>query len=244
MICRNLCKEFYLYQHRTTSLREVFIRTIKKQQIHERQATFMLDDLSFRVAPGESVGLIGRNGSGKSTALRMIAGIYRPTAGSIETYGRVGAVLELGVGFAPDLTGAENISLKGTVMGLTAKEIDAHREAIIDFAEIGDFIHTPMKYYSSGMRARLAFAIVFSVRPDILLLDEVFAVGDKDFREKCMARLNEFLSEGGTMIIASHAGDVLKRLCNRGIWLENGSIRMDGDIGDVLAAYHASSRAK
>ena len=243
VICRNVCKEFYLYQHRTTSLREYFIRTIKKQPIHVRRATFMLKDFNLRMAHGEAVGLIGRNGSGKSTALRMIAGIYRPTSGSVETRGRVAAVLELGAGFSQDLTGAENVSLKGVIMGWSSKEIDARREAIVDFAEIGDFINTPMKYYSSGMKARLAFAIAFCVKPDILLLDEVLAVGDEAFRNKCMRRLEDFRSGGGTMVIASHAGPMLRRLCDRAIWLENGTIRMHGVVGEVLDAYHASSKS-
>ncbi len=244
VLCKDVCKEFYIYQHRATSLRECFIRVMQRQRVRERQATFMLKDLSFHVANGESVGLIGRNGSGKSTVLRMIAGVYRPTSGTVETHGHVAAVLELGAGFAPDLTGSENISLKGTIMGMSSSEIDARRDSIIDFAEIGDFIYTPMKYYSSGMRARLAFSIMFCIRPDILLIDEVFAVGDEAFKEKCMQRLDNFRSGGGTMVIASHAGPILRKQCIRGIWLENGTIRMDGVIGDVLDAYHAASRAE
>lgn len=242
VICKNVRKEFYFYQHRTTSLREFFIRALKKRPIHQRQAMFMLDDVSLCLTSGESVALIGKNGSGKSTVLRLIAGVYRPTSGSVETRGRVATVLELGAGFSGDLTGTENVSLKGAIMGLSPEEIDTHREAILDFADIGDFINTPMKYYSSGMTARLAFAIMLCVRPDILLLDEVLAVGDEAFRSKCTQRLEDFRSGGGTMVIASHAGPMLRELCDRGIWLENGAIRMDGVIGDVLDAYHASSK--
>lgn len=239
--CREVRKEFYLYQHRSTSLREYFIRALKRQPIHERQATFMLKDLSFQVAHGECVALVGRNGSGKSTALRLIAGIYRPTSGVVETHGRVTAVLELGAGFSPDLTGVENIVLKGVTMGLSPEEIAAHRDAIIEFAEIGDFINTPMKYYSSGMVARLAFAIIFCVKPDIMLIDEVLAVGDEAFRQKCTERLENFCQSGGTVVIASHAGPMLRKLCDRGIWLENGTVRMDGAIDEILDAYHTSS---
>lgn len=237
VICKEVYKEFYLYQHRTTSLREYFIRALKKKAIHERQAAFMLRNLNLRVAHGEAVGLIGKNGSGKSTALRLIAGIYRPTSGIVETYGRVAAVLELGAGFSQELTGAENVALKGIIMGLSSAEVEAHRDSILEFADIGDFIDTPIKYYSSGMKARLAFAIVFCIQPDVLLLDEVFAVGDQAFRKKCKQRLVDFLAGGGTMVIASHAEPLLRQLCSRIIWLEHGKILMDGEANEVLDAY-------
>lgn len=237
VICKDVRKEFYFYQHRTSSLREYFIRTIKKQAINEREATFVLKNLSFSVARGQGVGLVGRNGSGKSTALRLLAGVYRPTSGTVETRGRVSAVLELGAGFSPDLTGAENVTLKGVIMGLSAKEIESHTESILDFADIGDFINTPMKYYSSGMKARLAFAIAFAVKPDILLLDEVFAVGDEAFRKKCTRHLEDFCSSGRTIIIASHSAPLLRQLCTRTVWLEHGAIRMDGSVDEVLKAY-------
>lgn len=244
VLCKEVRKEFYLYEHRTTSLREYFIRTIKRQQIHLGQAAFRLTDFNLCVSRGEVVALIGRNGSGKSTALRLIGGIYRPTSGTIETHGRVSAVFELGAGFSHELTGAENMELKAILMGLSSAQLDAHRAAILEFAEIGDFINTPIKYYSSGMVARLAFAIAFCVKPDILLLDEVLAVGDDAFRSKCMNRLQNFRTDGGTMVIASHAGPMLRTLCDRGIWLENGKIRMDGPIDDVLNSYHAATHGE
>ncbi len=243
ILCRDVHKEYYLYQHRTTSLREWFIRAVRRQPINVGQASFTLSNFNLRVARGEVVGLIGRNGSGKSTALRLIGGIYRPTSGTIETHGRVAGVFELGAGFSQDLTGMENIALKGVIMGLTSAQIAAHRDAILEFAELGDFINTPIKYYSSGMVARLAFAIAFCVKPDILLLDEVLAVGDEAFRKKCVRRLQEFSSCGGTMVIASHAAGMLKNLCSRGIWLDKGEIHMEGGIKDVLDAYQDSPGA-
>ncbi len=243
VLCRDVRKEFFLYQHRTTSLREWFIRAIKRQPIHVGRASFMLKDFNLRIARGEVVGLIGKNGSGKSTALRLIGGIYRPTAGTVETHGRVTAVFELGTGFSSDLTGAENIALKAVVMGLSSEQIDAQRDAILEFAELGDFINTPMRFYSSGMVARLAFAIAFCVKPDILLLDEVLAVGDEAFKQKCIGRLKEFCAAGGTMIIASHAAPMVRQLCTRAVWLENGTIRMDDDVNKVLKAYIATFNA-
>ena len=243
VLCRSARKEFYLYQHRTTSVREWFIRTIKRQPIHIGQATFTLKDFDLRVARGEVVGLIGKNGSGKSTALRLIAGIYRPTTGTVETHGRVAAVMELGAGFSMDLTGAENIGLYGVIMGLSRKQLDAHRDAILDFAGIGDFIDTPVKYYSSGMVARLAFSVAVCVKPDILLIDEVLAVGDDAFREKCMQRLQDFNSSGGTMVIVSHVAAMVRQLCSRAVWLEHGTTRMDGDVDEVLEAYRTSLQA-
>ena len=240
VLCRNVRKEFYLYQHRTTSVQEWCIRTIKRQPIHVAQASFTLKNFDLRVTRGEVVGVVGRNGSGKSTALRLIAGIYLPTAGTVDTYGRVAAVMELGAGFSTELTGAENIGLYGAVVGMSPAQIDAHRGAILDFAEIGEFINTPVKYYSSGMVAKLAFAVAICVKPDILLIDEVLAVGDEAFREKCAQRLQDFCTNGGTMIMVTHNAMMVEQLCSRAIWLENGEIQLDGNVDEVLKRYRAS----
>lgn len=240
--CDGVCKEFYLYEHRTTTVREWFIRTVRRQPIHVGRAAFTLTDFDVRVRRGEVVGLIGRNGSGKSTALRLIAGIYVPTSGSVETFGHVAAIMQLGGGFSPELTGAENIGLFGAMMGLAREQVDQHRDTIVDFAEIGDFIHTPVKYYSSGMVSRLAFAVTVCVESDILLIDEVLAVGDEAFQRKCIRHLEQVRARGGTIIMASHSAAMLKRLCSRAIWLEDGAIRMDGEVEEVLGAYRASMR--
>jgi ABC-type polysaccharide/polyol phosphate transport system ATPase subunit len=233
-------KRYYRYEHRTSSLREFFIRSVLRRPIHVRHADFTLRDFDLRVERGERVALIGRNGSGKSTALRLMAGIYLPSKGTIERRGRIAAVIDLMVGFHPELTGAENLELYGAVMGLTRREIAECRPDILAFADIGDFIHEPVKYYSSGMQARLAFAVAVSVRPDILLLDEVLAVGDAAFRERCFTRLREFVQAGGTLVVVSHDVANLRTLCTRAVWLDDGRVQMDGPIDQVLNAYRTS----
>ncbi|HEU4699277.1 MAG TPA: ABC transporter ATP-binding protein [Gemmatimonadales bacterium] len=235
-----MTKRFYHYEHRTTSLREAFIRVVLRRPVHVRRAHFMLEGLDLEIARGESVALLGANGSGKSTALRLIAGIYAPTEGTVTTRGRLAAVIELGVGFNPELTGAENIHLYAAVMGLSRREIAERFDAIVAFAEVGDFIDEPVKYFSSGMQARLAFAIAVAVEPDILLLDEVLAVGDQRFRERCHARLRAHLAGGGTIVLVTHDLDSVRDFCRRGVWIDRGRVRLDGPIDEVVAAYRAA----
>jgi ABC-type polysaccharide/polyol phosphate transport system ATPase subunit len=237
--CRSVVKRFYRYEHRTRSLRELFIRAVLRRPIHVRRAQFTLRGLDLAVHRGEAVALVGRNGSGKSTALRLIAGIYAPSEGVIVTHGRLAAVIELGVGFHPELTGRENVVLYAAVMGFTRAEIVERYDDIVAFAEIGDFIDEPVKYYSSGMQARLAFSVAACVRPDILLLDEVLAVGDQSFRERCLTRLREFLAAHGTLVVVSHDLDSIRELCTRVVWLDNGQVRLDGAVEDVLGAYES-----
>ena len=172
---------------------------------------------------GEAVALIGSNGSGKSTALRLIAGIYGPSSGTIRTYGRLTAVIELGAGFHPELTGADNVALYAAVLGSGRKQLAARYDEIVDFAETRDFMDTPLKYYSSGMEARLAFAVAVCLEPDVLLLDEVLAVGDQAFRDRCQDRLRAFHASGGTLILVSHEMDQIQQLCSRAVWLERGA---------------------
>jgi ABC-type polysaccharide/polyol phosphate transport system ATPase subunit len=236
--CIDVVKRYYHYSHRTTSLREFFIRSVLRRPIHIRRAEFTLRGLNLRVEAGESLALIGANGSGKSTALRLIAGIYGPSEGLVRTRGRVAAVIELGIGFNPELTGAENVAIYGAVMGLSRHEVRSRFAEIVEFAEMSEFINEPMKYYSSGMQARLAFSVAMSVRPDILLLDEVLAVGDQRFRERCLDRLHQFRAGGGTLIVVSHESNMIAELCDRALWLDHGTVRMDGPAADVLAAYH------
>jgi ABC-type polysaccharide/polyol phosphate transport system ATPase subunit len=234
---RGVSKRFYFYEHRTSSLREWFIRRVLRRPIHVGHTAFSLRDVSLRVEPGESVALLGHNGSGKSTVLRLVAGIYRPSAGTITTSGRITAVIELGAGFHPELTGAENIRLYGAVMGLTRRELQVHYDEIVEFAQMSDFLDTPLKYYSSGMEARLAFSVAVCLEPSILLLDEVLAVGDREFRERCLDRLRAFHARGGTLMLVSHELEQVRDLCSRGVWLRDGVIVMDGGIDAVLDAY-------
>ena len=235
--CRGVVKRFYHYEHRTTTLQEFFMRTVLRQPIHVRTAYFQLSNLDLRVERGESVALVGHNGSGKSTALRLIAGIYPPSEGRVVTAGRVVAVIELGTTFHPDLTGRENVELYAAALGFSDAEIVARYPDILAFADIGDFIDVPMKYYSSGMKSRLAFAVAICAEPDVLLLDEVLAVGDEAFRTKCLERLRQFHARGGTLVVVSHDLDTVRAMCSRVVWLENGAVRRSGPAGEVLDEY-------
>ncbi len=241
VLCHGVAKRFYRFEHRTTSLREVFIRKLRGRPLHVRQAQFALGPLDLRVEPGEAVALIGRNGSGKSTVLRLIAGIYQPSEGVVETRGRISAVIELGAGFSTELTGAENLALYGAIMGLTPRQVAERHDEIVAFADIGAFINEPVKYYSSGMQARLAFSIAVNARPDVLLLDEVLAVGDQSFQARCLERLRAFQADGVTLIVVSHNLDVVRWLCGRVVWLDRGNVRMDGATDPVLAAYQEAA---
>jgi ABC-type polysaccharide/polyol phosphate transport system ATPase subunit len=236
---RGVSKRFYFYEHRTGSLREWFIRRVLRRPVHVRRMAFSLRDVDLRVEPGESVALLGHNGSGKSTILRLVAGIYQPSSGSIKTDGRITAVIELGAGFHPELTGVENIKLYAAVLGLTRRELAQRYDEIVEFADMENFLDTPLKYYSSGMEARLAFSVAVCLQPAILLLDEVLAVGDREFRARCLERLRTFNARGGTLILVSHELDQVRELCARGVWLRDGGVVLDADIDTVLAAYRA-----
>jgi ABC-type polysaccharide/polyol phosphate transport system ATPase subunit len=237
VVCRDVSKRFYHYEHRTTSLREFFVRSVLRRPIHVRRPHFQISGIDLRVRAGESVAFVGSNGSGKSTMLRLIAGIYPPTTGTIETRGKVGAVIELAAGFHPELTGAENIGLYATVMGLMGRDLERRFDDIVAFAGIEEFLDVPMKYYSSGMKARLGFSVAISVDPEVLLLDEVLAVGDQEFRERCLDRLRTYSGDRHTLIVVSHDLETIRELCTRGIWMESGRIRRDGPLEEVLEEY-------
>jgi ABC-2 type transport system ATP-binding protein len=230
-------KRFYHYEHRTTTLQEFFTRTLRREAIHVRSSKYHLADVSFQVEPGESLALIGANGSGKSTLLRLMAGIYPPTSGRIIRNGRMVAVIELGSTFQPTLTGVENVRLYAAALGISKRELEWQLDHILDFAGVTEFADVPMKYYSSGMRSRLAFSVATSARPDILLLDEILAVGDAQFAIQCYERLREFQSAGGTIVLASHDLGASRDLCQRALWLEHGRPRMIGRVEDVSQAY-------
>jgi ABC-2 type transport system ATP-binding protein len=227
-------QRYRVIRERPDSLREAFTKMFRRSHVEEFEA---LKGVSFQVSDGEVLGIIGRNGSGKSTLLKLIAGVYRPTFGSLAVRGNVAALIELGAGFHHDLTGRENIVLNALLLGLKRSEIAAREQKIIDFADIGDFIDSPVKQYSSGMFMRLAFAIAVEVDPDILLVDEILSVGDAEFQEKCDQRMEEFHRQRKTLVIVSHAMEVIQRLCTRVLLLDHGRILMDGPVDRVLSRY-------
>jgi lipopolysaccharide transport system ATP-binding protein len=198
---------------------------------------FALRDITFQIQPGEIVGIVGRNGAGKSTLLKILCRITEPTSGRAELRGRLGSLLEVGTGFHPELTGRENIFLNGSILGMTRREIKAKFDEIVAFAEIGKFLDTPVKRYSSGMYVRLAFAVAAHLEPEILLVDEVLAVGDAAFQRKCLGKMGDVARQGRTILFVSHNMAAITRLCTRGVWLERGELRAEGPIGDVVGRY-------
>ena len=231
----NVVQRFRVIRERPDTLREVFTRLFRNRtSYHEFEA---LKNVSFSISGGEAVGIIGRNGSGKSTTLKIIAGVYMPTSGVARVTGSVAALIELGAGFHADLTGRENILLNGLLLGLTKKEIQACEQRILDFAELGEFIDSPIKQYSSGMFMRLGFAIATEVNPDILLMDEILAVGDAAFQEKCMARIDDFRRRGKTIVFVSHDMGAVRRICQRALLIHKGKLLADGPPDEVAARY-------
>jgi ABC-type polysaccharide/polyol phosphate transport system ATPase subunit len=203
-----------------------------------------LTDVSFAVAPGEAVALVGRNGSGKSTLLRIVSGIIKPTTGRVEVGGRVGSLLELGAGFHPEFTGRENVYLNGSIHGLARRTIDQAMDEIVAFAELERFIDLPVRTYSSGMVMRLGFAVAAHIEADVLLLDEVFAVGDEEFQRKCFRKVAEFKQRGGTIVFVSHDAAAVERLCERAVLLRQGEVVVDGPAQQALQVYHRQLAAE
>lgn len=226
---------FRMDMNKTTNLKEWVIRAFKRQNKYTN--FWALRNVSFDILPGEVVGVIGRNGAGKSTLLKAISGIIEPAEGKIERRARVVPMLELGSGFDYELTGAENIYLNGAVLGYKKKFIDEHYQEIIDYSEIGDFIHMPLKVYSSGMLARLAFSIATVVKPDILIVDEILAVGDEKFQEKSYRRMMELMATGTTVLFVSHSLEQIKKICSKALWLSKGTVVEYGDVEQVCAKY-------
>lgn len=222
----NVSKHFLIRHDK--SLKERLLRT-NKQAVSEEFLS--LDSVSTTVSLGDTVGLIGHNGSGKSTLLKIIGGILEPTSGRVLRRGRLAALLELGAGFNQDLTGRENIFLNAAILGLSRAETSQYLDSIIAFSELEDFIDTQVKFYSSGMYVRLAFAVAVHVDPDVLLVDEVLAVGDEPFQRKCLTRISEFQKEGRTIVLVSHAADQIASVCNRAVVLDSGKVVHDGDVG-------------
>ncbi|GBC85856.1 Teichoic acids export ATP-binding protein TagH [bacterium HR11] len=223
-------------QERIGTLKEYVIRRLQRRiRFHE---VWALRDIHLEVYQGEIFGIVGRNGAGKSTLLKVIARVLRPTTGRVWVRGRIAPLLELGGGFHPELTGRENIFLNGTLLGRTRREIEERLDWIIDFAELEDFIDAPLRTYSTGMVARLGFAVATAWEPDILIVDEVLAVGDEAFQQKCRTRMAEFRNHGTTILMVSHSMPTVEALCHRAVWLDHGRIQALGPAREVAAAYH------
>jgi lipopolysaccharide transport system ATP-binding protein len=201
---------------------------------------YALKNISFSVDEGESVAIVGRNGAGKSTLLSLVCGLSRPEEGQVEVNGQLAALLELGSGFHPDLTGAENVKLNASLLGFTRARTNALFDSIVDFSGVGEFINEPLRTYSTGMILRLAFSVALNLEPRILIIDEVLAVGDQAFQEKCFEKIFEFRNSGKTLLCVSHAPAILLRLCDRALWLDHGELMMDGKAAEVLQAYSES----
>lgn len=235
---KHLRKVYHLYDRPVDRLKEVL--SLRRRSFHRDHHA--LNDISLRVEKGDSVGIIGKNGSGKSTLLKIIAGVLSPTAGEVTIRGRISALLELGAGFNPEYTGMENIYLNGTMMGYSRREMAQKVNAIVAFADIGDYIHQPVKTYSSGMFARLAFAVAINVEPEILIIDEVLSVGDTRFQVKCIDKMKELKALGTTILFVSHTAEQIKRFCNKAVWMQDGEIRQSGDAGEIVDNYENSMR--
>ena len=234
----NITQRFRVIQERPDTLRELFSTFFRHESTyHDFDA---VKNVSFEVPKGQMLGLIGRNGSGKSTLLKIIAGVYRPTAGTVQVKGSVAPLIELGAGFHHELTGRENILINGLLMGYSKREMQQREERIIDFADIGDFIDSPVKQYSSGMYMRLAFSVATEIDPEILLIDEILAVGDAPFRQKCFERLQAFRDAGKTIVFVTHSMEQVKAHCDRAILIERGSIMAAGLPREVVSIYENS----
>lgn len=231
----NVTIRFNMASEKVDNLKEYVIKLIKKELVF--QEFLAVKDVSFKVKKGEAWALIGVNGSGKSTMLKAISGILKPYKGSITVNGEVAPLIELGAGFDPNLTARENIYLNGTVLGHSKKYMDEHFDEIVDFAELWDFLDTPIKNFSSGMTARLGFSVATMVAPDILICDEILAVGDYLFQQKCMERMNRMLSGGTTLLFVSHNVETVRKLCDHAIWLDHGVAKMAGEVNKVCDAY-------
>lgn len=229
----NVSKAYKMYENKNDMLKEAL--SISRKKYHTLY--YALHDISIKIRKGEIIGIVGENGAGKSTLLKLLTGITVPTNGTIVVNGKVSALLELGAGFNPNYTGIENIFLSGVMMGFSRNEMEGKLQEIIKFADIGEFIHQPVKSYSSGMFARLAFAVAINVEPEILIVDETLSVGDIRFQLKCINRMKELMEIGTTILFVSHDINILRRFCYKGVWLDKGTMKMVGEINEVVDRY-------
>ena len=242
---KGLGVRFAVNRRRKRSLREMFIHGTKRDPNAEGDEFWPLRDVSFEINRGECVGIVGKNGTGKSTLLKLIAGVLMPDEGQVQVHGKVAPLLELRAGFNDNLTGRENVYLVGSLHGMTEKQIDERFDEIVDFAEIkSKFIDTPVRHYSSGMKVRLGFALISQLEHPIMLVDEVLAVGDKAFKRKCYEAIDRMLANQRTMVLVSHSERDLRRFCNRGLYVKGGGLALDTDIDAALSAYDEDTKAE
>jgi lipopolysaccharide transport system ATP-binding protein len=233
----HVSKAYPLYHHITGGIKKLVFHPIKGVRSLRHSQFQVLKDISFEVKKGETLGIIGKNGAGKSTILGLIAGVLRPNKGNVIVKGKVSPLLELGAGFHPDLTGRENVVLNGVLLGLGRLEVLKKMDDIVAFSELNDFIDQPIRTYSSGMLARLGFSIVTNIDPEILLIDEILAVGDMDFQKKCLTKMEDFKKSGVTIVFISHSVPNVERICQRVVWLENHAVKMLDDTATVMSYY-------
>ena len=236
---KNVEMHFNMSKEKIDNLKEYFIKLAKRQLMYEDFTA--LDKVSVNIKPGEVFGIVGHNGSGKSTLLKTISGILKPTVGTVKVHGSIAPLIELGAGFDLDLTARENIFLNGSVLGFSNQMISEKFDEIVEFSELRDFMDVPVKNYSSGMVARIGFAVATMVKPDILIVDEILSVGDFLFQQKCEQRINALMQGGTTVLIVSHALEQIRRLCTRVMWLDKGKIKMIGDTKTVCDAYESGA---
>jgi len=234
---RDVSKQFVL--RHTRSLKEAVVWLAKGRRGDLSEKFHALKDVSLTVRTGESVALLGLNGSGKSTLLKHISGVMLPDSGSVRTRGRVAGLIEVGAGFHPDLSGRDNVYLNGAILGMTEQQVNDRFDAIVEFAEIGQFIDTEVKFYSSGMYLRLAFSVAVHTDPEVFLIDEILAVGDEPFQRKCITKIQELARNGKTLVVVSHDLDLVSRICERGVLLEHGNLMFDGPIDQAVALLRA-----
>lgn len=231
----NISMRYVMAYDRVKSIKEYLVQLVQGKMKYEE--FWALHNVSFEIQKGEVIGIIGKNGAGKSTLLKIISGILKPTSGSVEVHGTIVPMLELGSGFDHDLTGRENIFLNGAILGYSEEFLKAKFDEIVDFSELGKFIDVPLRNYSSGMLMRLAFSVATVVNPDVLIVDEILAVGDADFQEKSKARMLELMGGGTTVLFVSHSIEQIREMCDRVIWLEHGEVKMIGDTREICNQY-------
>lgn len=237
IVLNALSLRFRLYQDKNVSMKERFADLLRGKRREPVREFWALKDINLKIEHGERVGIVGHNGAGKSTLLKTICRIYEPTAGSMRVSGKIAPLLEIGAGFNPELSGRENIYLNGAILGFRKDELRAIEEEVVEFTQLQDFIDAPVKYYSTGMYMKLAFAIATSVHPEILILDELFAGGDAEFIDRAQARMAKFVDSSSILVFVSHQESLVRQLCNRVIWLDHGGLVADGPTDEVLARY-------